>query len=140
MESTVTPQEQYYSTRLGSVVGTPLLGFWQHVGILVPTGPQNRRRSVISFTEDGIIKQPVEEFAHGKALSSVAYLGNLPPLEVVRRAEWSIAHRPYHTTDLNCDFFVRHCHGVKQESPQAQTTVALALFGAFATFAALASR
>ena len=125
----MTPQDQYFSAQFGSAVGTMIGLFWEHVGILVPDGPCGLGRAVISFTKDGIIKQPVGEFARGQKFSSVKYLGNLPWQIVVQRAEWANATRPYHLTDFNCDFFVRHCHGVKLESPQAQATVALTLIG-----------
>ena len=136
----MTPRQQYYSTELGSVVGTPLALFWQHVGILVPTGPYELGRSVISFSEEVIVKQPVEQFAKGQHFSSVAYLGNLPPAAVVQRAEWALAHREYHSMNFNCDYFVRYCHGVKEESPQASATAALALSGLCFGLAVAASK
>lgn len=125
----MTPHEQYYSTDLGSIVGTPLNVFWQHVGILVPDDQFGFRRSVISRTQEGLIRQPVEEFAHGQNFSSVSYPGDLHWWEVVERAELAVINRPYHATDSNCDHYVRYCHGVKEESPQAEATVALTLIG-----------
>ena len=136
----MTPHEQYYSTDLGSLVGTPLNGFWQHVGILVPDDQFGFRRSVISRTQKGLIRQPVEEFAGGKYFSSVDYPGDLPWWMVVERAELAVVNRPYHATDSNCDHFVRYCHGVKEESPQAAATVVLALFAVLGGLALAAAK
>ena len=113
---------------------------WEHVGILVPDDPYGFRRSIKSFTREGIIRQPVGDFARGEKFSSVKYLGNLPWYEVVQRAELAVARRAYHVTDCNCDFFVRYCHGVKLESPQAQTTAALVLVGVIAGLAIAGSK
>jgi hypothetical protein len=129
----MTPNDQYYSTPLGSVVGTRLwlLNYPEHVGILCPNIFGGR--DVISFTRDGIIRQPVEEFADGEHFTSVKYLGNGPWQTVVWQAEMAVVHRPYHFLNFNCDHFVRYCHGVRMESPQAAfglVVAAVAMIGA----------
>lgn len=127
----MTPVEQYYRTPLGSKVGTRLwqFDFPEHVGILVPDGLYGLERAVISFTREGIIRQPVGEFAKGEHFSSVSYPGPLPWQVVVQRAEWAMTNRPYNFINFNCDYFVSYCHGVKQESKQVNVGVLLAFAG-----------
>ena len=108
--------------RFGAVVGVNR-GLYQHVGILVPHPVW--ALAVISFTPRGLIQQPVQEFTSGKFFDSCAYPSDTPWQEVVWRAQMAVAQRPYHWRKFNCDHFVRYCHGMKMESPQADAATAV---------------
>ena len=122
--------------RLGAVVGVNR-GLYHHVGILV-LNPA-RGLAVISFKPEGIVQQPVQEFTLGKPFDSCTYPSNTPWQEVVWRAQMAVAQRPYHWRKFNCDYFVRYCHGLKMESPQAEAATVIVGLAVFAGIAVAAT-
>ncbi len=122
-------QAQYFHHPLGSIVGKRLgpLHLPQHVGILVPHPIWGR--AVISFRPNGIVVEPAHQFASGRPFDSVSYPSQLPWQIVVQCAQQAVANRPYDLINFNCDYFVRHCHGLKLESPQVATIAVLAVIG-----------
>jgi len=129
---------KFLRSQLGSVVGVrlgPLL-VPQHVGILAPHPQWNF--SVISFGPEGIIEEPVWQFADGRPFDSVSYPSMLPWQVVVRRAREAFAVRPYDAIDFNCDYLVQYCHGLPLESPQVKTITFVAVLGLGLALAAAA--
>jgi hypothetical protein len=112
-------------------------GLYDHVGLL---GDQwiNGERTVISFTATtgGLIEESFSQFSAGRQVTSDGYPGALPPSIVVRRAR-GLHQRSYAWLTFNCEHFIRHAHGIPEESPQLrQWFVAAALVGLFARAAA----
>lgn len=128
----------YLRGRLGAIVGTRIgpLPLPQHVGILAPHPVWGR--SVISFKPAGIVEEPAFLFAAGRPFDSISYPGPLPWQLVVQRARVAIATRPYDLINFNCDYFVRHCHGLRLESPQVNAIALLAVVGLGFAWAAAA--
>lgn len=110
---------------------------YSHVG-LVSNRYLGNERMVISFSADadGFEEAPFSRFAKGHRVVVEGYLGRLPPILVLRRARL-MKGRQYSWVSFNCEHFVRHCHGVKVESPQLQMWTIL--FGGV-LFAALTAR
>ncbi len=131
-------QTHYFSHRLGVIVGSRigLLPLPQHVGILAPHPTWGR--SVISFKPDGIVEEPAHQFAAGRPFDSASYPSNLPWEVVVQRARHAIAIQQYYLINFNCDYFVRHCHGMKLGSPQVTAIGVSALIGVALVWAAAA--
>jgi hypothetical protein len=112
-------------------------GLYDHVGLL---GDQwiNGERTVISFAAKtgGLIEERFSQFSAGRHVTSDGYPGVLPPSIVLRRAR-GLQQRPYAWLTFNCEHFIRHAHGIPEESPQLrQWLVAAALLGVFARTAA----
>jgi hypothetical protein len=98
-------------------------------------------RSVLAFTPGagagGLIEQRFSEFARGRPVTRVGYLGTLPPEIVLQRAR-TMSEAPYSWTEFNCEHFVRYAHGVPVESPQLRFWAAVGLFGLISFAAAMA--
>jgi len=119
-----TPEVNYYSYPLGSIVAVDR-GLYHHVGILAPHAVWGL--SVIGFDQAGVTERPVWEFAQGKPFASCTYPSDFAWEMVVWRARTAQPNGRYHWRTFNCDYFVRYCHGLKMESPQANAAVAVGL-------------
>lgn len=112
----------------GSVVGKNIdpFGLAKHVGILVPHPYWGA--AVLSLGPSGKVIQPVQAFTGGRAFDLVEYPSATHWDVVVWRAETAIVNGQYDLWNLNCDHFVRYCHGLSHESPQAKKLTLLSLF------------
>lgn len=131
-------QSYYWKQPLGAIVGTRLGPFPlpQHVGILAPHAVWGR--SVISFKPRGKVEEPVHQFANGRPFDSVSCPTNLSWQLVIQRARDAVPTKPYDLLNFNCDYFVRHCHGLKLESPQVGAIAVLTVIGFTLAWAAAA--
>ena len=113
--------------RIGEVVQVPA-GLYFHVG-LVGDRVIGGERSVLAFSSaaGGLIEEPLSEFARGRPVMRMGYLGTLRPTIVLQRAR-AITQTPYSWTEFNCEHFVRYAHGVPVESPQLRFWAAIGVF------------
>lgn len=123
--------------RIGEVVQVPA-GLYFHVA-LIGDRIVGGERGILAFTPDagGLIEQPFSEFARGRPVTRVGYLGALPPAIVLQRARM-MSETPYSWTEFNCEHFVRYAHGVPVVSPQLRFWAAVGLFGLISCAAAKA--
>lgn len=124
-----------YLPAFGSVVGKKLdpFGLVRHVGILVPHPVWGA--AVVSFTLKGKVQEPVQKSAGGYNFDSVEYPSDTPANVVVWRALATTINRPYNVATFNCDYFVRHCHGLELRSPQVERITVAGLFAALIAIA-----
>ncbi|MCK9345048.1 MAG: lecithin retinol acyltransferase family protein [Candidatus Pacebacteria bacterium] len=112
------------SHRAGTVLSTSRF-LYRHLGIL--TGRFiNGFPTVISNSGDGgmVIEESLSQFQGTGDLQVVGYLGTLPQDVVLARAQAKLGSK-YSLLTWNCEHFVRHAHGLKQESPQVVAAVSL---------------
>ncbi len=121
--------------RLGTIVYRAKrdFGLYWHAGFV-----SGRRMAqwlpVTSFGPGGVVRKMwhLEE----DRIRIARIQGDLTYEEISRRCA-AVAHYSYNIRSWNCEHFVRHCHGLRAKSPQAERTVLLGL-GALAL--ALGSR
>lgn len=111
-------------------------GFYDHVG-LVSDIYIDGERAVISFAAatSGLTEEPFSAFSKRRVVYNDGYLGQLAPYWVIARARAN-HHRRYSWTTYNCEHFVRDAHGLKPESPQLQSWVAMGSIVGFVLAAA----
>jgi hypothetical protein len=74
---------------------------------------------------DGASEVTWWEFSGGHLVNVEGYLTDLPPGEVLRRAEWLVGRLPYDVGNRNCEHYVTHSLGYEPHSPQVQQWVTL---------------
>jgi hypothetical protein len=65
------------------------------------------------------------EFSGGQPVKIEGYPRDLPPGEVLRRAQWLVRRLPYDAGTQNCEHFVTRCLGYEPFSPQVQKWITL---------------
>jgi hypothetical protein len=112
-------------------------GLYDHVGLLSDIGIDGER-TVVSFSarSGGLLEERFSQFADGREVLVDGYPGQLPPFVVLARAR-ALGRRAYAWLTFNCEHFIRHAHGIPEESPQLrQWLVAAALLGVVVRVAA----
>ena len=106
----------------GTVVGISY-DFYEHLGVL---GDYNVRseRSVISasWRHGQVIEEGLTQFADGRKVRIIGYLGTSPGWEVLARAR-AMLGAPYRLLAWNCDHHVRYAHGLSLVSPQVRRAI-----------------
>jgi hypothetical protein len=121
-----------FGLRIGTIVST-WIGPIEHFG-LVTAYTQWGEPVVASISmKDGFARQLLTGFAKAQGTYGFGYPSSLPEYEVLARV-YSVADKPYHLANWNCEHFVRYGHGLPPESPQVARATIIA-FAAIAIFA-----
>lgn len=112
----------------GTVVYVKFLGFFRHKGVVSDRFRYGKPMVIASSqASNGVVENGWDEFADGKQVFTEGYPSRLSPQEVLWRARSMIGER-YSVLTSNCEHFVRRCHGLTPESPQAAAVLLTCAF------------
>jgi hypothetical protein len=119
--------DQTTSIEPGDIVAVRRAAYW-HVGIA-----DGRGHAISRLPHQGVVRLPLETFAHGRALYVVPIdRPSFPPAEIVARANERLGEAGYDWLEKNCEHFVGECAFGEARSRQVR------LAGAIGTLAGLA--
>lgn len=96
---------------------------YRHVGIVTDKIIEGQQTVISNTGKYGkVVEQTIEEFCDGGDLVNHGRMGSLPTEEILSRARRALGKK-YSILTSNCEHFVRHAYGVKEESPQVQTAL-----------------
>ena len=111
----------------GMVVSIPIFLIYRHKGIVSDRWHGGKPMIISnSARSHGVCEEPWDAFAEGNIVKVDGYLGGLPNYEVLNRARLLIGTQ-YNLFDWNCEHYVTHAHGLKQQRLQIAVTLTVAV-------------
>ena len=111
----------------GTVISAPTHLVFRHYGIVSECGTVLSCSARVGHAAE----ETVEAFSGGKPWRVEKRPNDLPWWEVIARAR-SLAQRPYHLTQWNCESYVAACYGLPPRSHQVGRTLLIAFAGMLA--------